>query len=194
VGRWRDGGIVGVDVLGHGFQRLVDGLCVRGFGLPPANLNLRFPGLRSTNVSLKRWESGGTFRFIRAEFSRSRVVGTRDFVEGASSSEVSEWSSIGLLDCEEDDELGSTGGDFGDVRGDGGEMEEGSGVGEVDRVMKFERSGEGGLFRVVAVRGEFTAGELFEWKKFDFVGETGERGCGGGFASGGMEYVGGTLF
>jgi hypothetical protein len=80
---------------------------------------------------------------------------------------------------------------LGDVRGDGGWIE-GSGVGEVDRVMKFERSGEAGLFRVAAVRGEFTAGELFEWKKFDFVGETGERGCEGGLASGGIEYVGGA--
>jgi hypothetical protein len=122
------------------------------------------------------------------------VVGTRVFVEGVSSSEVSEWSSIGLLDCEDDDEFGSTGGDLGDVRGDGGGIEEGSGVGEVDRVMKFERSGDGGLFRVVTVIGEFTAGELLEWKKFDFVGDTGEQGCGGGFESGGMEYVGGTLF
>jgi hypothetical protein len=87
---------------------------------------------------------GETFRFTRAEFSRSSVVGTRD-LEVSSSSDVSESIPMGLLDDDENDELPSVGGEcLGDVRGDCG----GSGGGDgVVAVTTFERKGEGGLFR-----------------------------------------------
>jgi len=127
-----------------------------------------------------------TFRFIRAEFSRSRVVGTRD-LEVSSSSDVSEKISIGLLDDDEDEVLISFGGEcLGAARGN----VEGSGVGDgVFKVTKCERNGEGGLFRgIVLVVGEFESGELFEWRKVDLVGETGERGSEDGFEIGGIEY------
>ena len=94
---------------------------------------------------------------------------------------------MGLLDDDDDEVLVSIGGEC--LRAARGNVE-GSGVGEgVFTVTKFERNGEGGLFRdIVLVVGEFKSGELFEWRKVDFVGETGERGCEEGFEIGGIEY------
>lgn len=154
----RDGEIDGVVVLMRGFRGLVGGLCVRGFDSLLVNLNLRFLG-RQSDVRIGK-SRGGTFRFIRAEFSRSRDVGTRD-LDVISSFEVSELISIGLMDDDDEERLLSAGGEG---LGDGLVFDGGSGGGDgVLAVMKFERNGDGGLFRWVGLlRGDIEGGELFE--------------------------------